>query len=206
MTTALALRCANCSDDGKFQTKTKLRNTRRNEMDRMPIFTPADLPHNQEIVAAIEAGTREREKTEIPQPDRREGAALRQAAENSKEVLASLIREAEAAERGVVEATGAIATISKLKTVCQKQVDEHPNYNRSYRSDLIKADRALINAEENLVAAKRTLLRRSERLERHRAAMKDFMSHRPRPEWRTNKEVIADHLEQQKLEHSLRSW
>jgi hypothetical protein len=171
----------------------------------IPFFTPFDLPQNQEIMAAIAEGSRKRDEANPPVPiDRREPAILRQTLENSKVFLGDLQQAFEKAELSVATATADLKAMNKLKKIYLKNGETTCPLNT--KRDLESVERKISSAEHALSVANNNLKNAKRRVETQREGIENFLKERPRPEWRTNKEVIRDYNEQRDLEHSLRGW
>jgi len=174
--------------------------------DKLPdigfhIVTPADLPAVKEIVAAIEAGCKERAAAEQP-VDRRDPVGLKNQLQNAQWFLGELNRDYEAAKGLLAEAEDKVKTIQKLIKLCEKNAKTMPAYKRN----LEDAQARLPKAEQEVAQAQRYLANMKRRLEGQRQGIEEFKKFTPRKEWKTNLELIEDYREERSLLDSLRRW
>ena len=158
------------------------------------ILTPADLPHNKELIAGI--------KPAPPAPfiDRRDGGFLKQQFANAHQFLGELRIDHGNALGLLRQAQRTLSDLQKLRKKYAKKADT----SLAFTSQIKLLDGKIENAEHDVAIAERTEKNLARRVAGQEQGIKDFPKLRPRPESPTNKEVMDDYEEIQELQMALR--
>jgi hypothetical protein len=165
------------------------------------IMTPLDLPGRKAVADAIDASSRERAK-QIKIVDRRDPASVRTELGNLQRRGAAQESDLSGAQQYVVQLTGRLVSLRKLKKQYEKVTEAQPRN----RSLIEEVDGKISAVEQNLTVAKKN----QDRLTRIVASIAEqvtgFLAQSPGKGFPSNEKLLADHTEVKKLERELADY